>query len=183
VFKPGKRGLKFDLTTIALLQIAALAFGLHALVESRPVWITFVKDRFELVRAHRPRDADRAQGRPSSALSWTVLSTPARSPKDPKEQLRMMDSAILGGKDILVSRVLRLLRVDRPRRTKAAPFADLRSTIPVGSTRSRRSAQVGQAGGHAGIPPMRAGKTDLTVIVDRARRSRLALAPLEPWEY
>src|SRR5688572_23160036 len=42
IFKPGKWGLKFDLTVIGILQVAALIYGLHAIAESRPVFITFV---------------------------------------------------------------------------------------------------------------------------------------------
>src|SRR6188768_2276762 len=52
IFKPGKRGLKFDLATIAFVQLVALAYGTHVLFEARPVWVVFLKDRFDLVRAN-----------------------------------------------------------------------------------------------------------------------------------
>src|SRR4051812_10875535 len=45
VFKPGKWGLKFDLAVIGILQSAALVYGLYTIAESRPVYVTFVKDR------------------------------------------------------------------------------------------------------------------------------------------
>ena len=39
VFKHGKRGMKFDLAVIALLQIAGLVYGLHVMFQSRPVFL------------------------------------------------------------------------------------------------------------------------------------------------
>src|SRR5690348_2121328 len=51
VFRQGKKGLAFDLATIAILQVVALSYGSWVLFDSRPAWIVFVVDRFELVRA------------------------------------------------------------------------------------------------------------------------------------
>ncbi|MEO7743376.1 MAG: creatininase family protein [Usitatibacter sp.] len=56
IFKPGKPGLKFDLATIAVLQLAALSYGTHVLFEARPVWVVFLKDRFDLIRANQIED-------------------------------------------------------------------------------------------------------------------------------
>jgi hypothetical protein len=52
VFKSGKPGLRFDLTVIALLQAAALAYGTHVMFVARPVYIALVDDQFETVRAN-----------------------------------------------------------------------------------------------------------------------------------
>src|SRR5262245_18835764 len=46
IFKPGKWGLKFDLCFIATMQVAAMAYGVYSIAESRPVFVAFVKDRF-----------------------------------------------------------------------------------------------------------------------------------------
>lgn len=51
VFKAGKRGLKFDLAAIAVLQLAALLYGCHVIYLARPAFVVFVKDRFEVVSA------------------------------------------------------------------------------------------------------------------------------------
>lgn len=50
VFKPGKKTLLFDLAVIALLQIAALVYGLYTMAEARPAWLVFAHDRFDVVR-------------------------------------------------------------------------------------------------------------------------------------
>ena len=51
VYRPMKKGLKFDLTVIALLQVGALAYGVSVLYQGRPVYVVFVKDRFDIVTA------------------------------------------------------------------------------------------------------------------------------------
>ncbi len=52
LFVPGKKRLKFDLTVIALLQIAALTYGGSLIYKQRPVFLAFVVDRFEVVLAY-----------------------------------------------------------------------------------------------------------------------------------
>ena len=51
IFKPGKAGLESDLAVMACLQIAALLYGCGLMYTSRPAFIVFVKDRFELATA------------------------------------------------------------------------------------------------------------------------------------
>jgi hypothetical protein len=48
VFRSGKRGLKFDLAAIALLQLAALLYGCYVVSLARPAFIVFVKDQFQV---------------------------------------------------------------------------------------------------------------------------------------
>ncbi|KAA9133371.1 hypothetical protein F3N42_03210 [Marinihelvus fidelis] len=49
VFKPGKRGLVFDLCVIALLQAGALAWGVYAVGQQRPAWLVFAVDRLNVL--------------------------------------------------------------------------------------------------------------------------------------
>ena len=51
VFKPGKPGLKFDLSCIALAQIVALLYGGAVIFNQRPMVIAFVVDRFNVMSA------------------------------------------------------------------------------------------------------------------------------------
>lgn len=52
VYKKNKITLVMDLAVIALFQLAALSYGLYSVYETRPVWIAYIADRFELVRAN-----------------------------------------------------------------------------------------------------------------------------------
>ncbi len=68
VFKSGKKGLKFDLTLIGLLQTVALVYGLSIVLQSRPVFLLAVIDRFELISASDLDATDLVKGtRPSFA--------------------------------------------------------------------------------------------------------------------
>ena len=58
LFVPGKKGLKLDLTVIALLQVGALIYGGLLIYKQRPVAYAFVADRFEVVLASEDYVAD-----------------------------------------------------------------------------------------------------------------------------
>lgn len=46
-----KKTLKFDLSVIAAVQLAAYLYGMHTIAVSRPVYLAFDKLRFEVVQA------------------------------------------------------------------------------------------------------------------------------------
>lgn len=50
VYKEGKKTLKFDLSFIIVIQIAALCYGVYSIEQGRPAWLVYNVDRFELVR-------------------------------------------------------------------------------------------------------------------------------------
>src|SRR5688572_10458424 len=51
VFMAKKRGMRFDLAVIGTLQVAALLYGGWVVAASRPAFIVFVNDRFEVASA------------------------------------------------------------------------------------------------------------------------------------
>lgn len=86
IYRPGKKGLKFDLVVIAILQVAALAFGLHTVWQSRPAYIVATTDRFHLsspTRSMRP-----APRRPppniATRLGWGRARWPRPCRKTPR---------------------------------------------------------------------------------------------------
>ena len=62
VFKSGKWGMKFDLCAIALLQMAALGYGLSVMSKSRPIFLVGNIDRFVLGAFERDRRCRHRQG-------------------------------------------------------------------------------------------------------------------------
>lgn len=63
IFKLGKPSLRFDLTVIALLQLAALVYGLYVMCVARPVYIAMAIDQFETIRANEVGAAQSAQAK------------------------------------------------------------------------------------------------------------------------
>jgi hypothetical protein len=52
VFNPAKKSLRFDLAVIAVLQVAALVYGISVIAQARPVYVVFAGDRFTVVGAN-----------------------------------------------------------------------------------------------------------------------------------
>jgi hypothetical protein len=61
--RKSRRALVFDYVTIAVLQLAALIYGVYVVAETRPVYVAFNGDRFEIVAAGDIRDTELAAAR------------------------------------------------------------------------------------------------------------------------
>jgi hypothetical protein len=186
IFKPGKKGLLFDLVVIAIMQSAALVYGVYVLFESRPVYTAFVKDRFEIVRASGfPKgELERARAKGYDNLSWTgPVLVGVKLPTDADEQFNLMISGF-GGVDAQYY----------PR--YYVPYAEVRSEVvkearPLETLRKRnpkRAAEIAQVLAAIGrkeedvkFIPMRAGKNDLAVFVDAKSGEILKITSLFPW--
>lgn len=99
IFRTGKRGLKFDLAVIGVLQLSALAYGVGIVYLARPAYIVFVRDRFEVVTAVELRPDALAEGRlpqfrrvPVGGPRWAYGEFPA----DPQERRRLLEFALSG---------------------------------------------------------------------------------------
>ena len=68
VFKPGKKSLRFDLSVIALLQVAALFYGMNALLAGRPVYAAALGKEFQVVLAPEVTEANLAKA--TTRLPW-----------------------------------------------------------------------------------------------------------------
>lgn len=189
VYKPNKKGLAFDLATIAVLQATALGYGAYVLFQSRPAYVVYVKDRFELVRANELDDAnlEAAADRRFATLPWTgPRLVGAKLPTKPREQLSLMMSA-LGGADAhhFPKYYVDYAEVKPQVLARAQPLSRLRELNPDAADR------IAAMPGRYGVPadalkflPMRAGiDVDLTVLVDARDGRVLDYVALRPWEY
>jgi len=102
VFKSGKRGLKFDLVLIGLMQAAALIYGLSVVLESRPVFIATSIDRLVLVAASDLDPADLAKGSTPEFRSLSLTGPRLVGTQMPSAWQERNDvlSASMKGKDI-----------------------------------------------------------------------------------
>jgi len=95
-----------DIFIIVLVQFVALVYGAATLWRGRPLYYTFSTDRLEMVQASdlEPEELARARrDNPALAPHWysPVRWVWAPLPDDPAEANRIMQSAILGGKDVV----------------------------------------------------------------------------------
>ena len=71
IAKKDKKSLKFDLTVIIVLQLAAFVYGIYNIAISRPVYIAFDTIRFEVVQANNiPKSSLDEASAPYNTLGW-----------------------------------------------------------------------------------------------------------------
>ena len=103
VYKAGKRSLRFDLSVIALCQLAFLGYGLHTLWASRPVFLVASDVRFNLVFASElsADELSRASRPEWRTLSWAgPRLVGVKAPKDERERQTLLQAFMTNGVDI-----------------------------------------------------------------------------------
>ncbi len=104
VFKRGKSSLPFDLSVIAVLQLAALGYGMFTVFDGRPAFVVFNSDRFDVTRASDldPDSVKKAvqEGNEHGIVGWLSPRWVAavKSP-DLKLRKKILFSSIQGGPD------------------------------------------------------------------------------------
>ena len=100
IFKPAKSGLRFDITVIVGLQLAALAYGAAVVYQQRPLFTVFAVDRFTVIPATdvdpeliQPPELKRAFG-----ISPTLALARLPETQDAREQF--MFEVLGGAKDL-----------------------------------------------------------------------------------
>lgn len=99
IFVPGKRGLKFDIACIALVQIGALFYGGNIIYQERPIFSVFAVDRF-IVMGINDIDIRKLPSGFKAISSSGPVPVYARFPEDQKERENLMFEALSTGKDI-----------------------------------------------------------------------------------
>jgi hypothetical protein len=165
VYKSDKRLLRRDLSVIALVQMAFLAYGIHTTWASRPVLLVGAVDRLTLIFANEIAPKDLAKGRTPETrrLSWTgPLLVGTLPPDNQKEREALMFAAIAGGTDID-----RLPKYYVPFE-RAAPGL-LQHALPVdASIPSADIRSVGKPPGEMRILPITSSRGDARILIDAA---------------
>ena len=183
VFKPGKRGLKFDLAFIAVVQLAALLYGVTLLYRERPYVAVFAVDRFHVWAAAEapPFDAERFGGKPLVG----PLLVAAEVPEDGQESLRLMLDVLRGGRDID-----RRPDLWRPYAANAAAVVDRARPLAAlveeeGEDAARAVAEllrrIDLPEAQLGFLPLLAKNRDLSVVIDRRTGMPVEVLDVDPW--
>jgi hypothetical protein len=188
VFNPKKRPalLRLDLALIGTIQAAALAYGVSVIAEVRPVYMVFTVDRFDLVAANDLKEAELARAKDSRfrSIPWGRPATIAvASPTDPKEQMRVIQSALEGADlqtfpqyyvdyEMLAAKAL----------GKSKPYSVLRRRHPESlAVLDKRLAELGKREEEVRFLPLKARKTDYCVLLDAKSGAVLGFLELYPW--
>lgn len=181
VFDRSKKSLKNDLIAIGIMQIIALAYGLYVTAASRPVFITYVVDRFEMVSA---ADVDPAE----FVKAPTDLKLPrwghpalayAQQPDNIDERQTIMFSSLEG---VDLNRLFRYYKpadLAKPmivqRAQTIAKLAQFNPPEKVASLLKKYSNQP------LAFVPVQGLKRDLTALVDSKTGQLIEVIDLRPW--
>lgn len=133
VFKAGKRGMRFDLVVIGLLQLSALLYGSYIMFEARPVYIALVKGQFEVASAVEVSADQLAQARRPE-----FRKLPLDGPKlvyielSEQERSEAVQSVFAGGPDLHLRPVYYVPYAERSKEAlaQAQPLEHARRTWP-----------------------------------------------------
>ncbi len=188
IFAPGKPRhlLIFDLAVIGTLQLAALSYGVFVISQARPVYMLFVRDRFEITAADEVRGEELAKVKDPEFRTLPRLRprlAAAEMPTDPAEQMRIMFSAIQGVDlktypeyYVPYDKDLALVR------SKAKPLALLRKRHPEAAGELAKAiAKTGLPEDRLAFLPLRGRKKDMSVLVDATTGRIAGFAPIDPW--
>lgn len=184
IFKAGKKGLKFDLAVIALLQLSALAYGVHTVFVARPAWLVFNVDRFNLVAAIDLDPADLAKVTRPEFRSPPIDGprfVATTLPKDRNARLKLLDSA-LAGKDVQLFPQRYV-----PYEQEAAHALGHARRLEVLQKRDRKGVvqdyldSSGRAADSVKFLPLRARTADAAVLLDAKTGMPLKIVLVDPW--
>lgn len=189
IFNRQKKELRRDIIIVLLVQIIALLYGLHTVFITRPVYIVFNANRFDLVYANDLTEKNIKKARSPEFKSLPYFGPKviaALLPNDPKIAAAIVMSAATGnGEDvqdfpeyytsyqeqrtnvIKHTRPLSALKFINPKRIKE--IDDLYQKYKIANI-------------EAGYIPLKAKLHDLVVILDHSTGKVLEISDFKPWK-
>ncbi|HFD11377.1 MAG TPA: hypothetical protein ENJ32_02740 [Crenotrichaceae bacterium] len=187
IYKHGKKGLRFDLTVIALLQLCALAYGILAISKARPVYMVYAVDRFEIVNARDINPVDMKEAKLDEFKSFPLTGPKliaAKLPEDIQESNELMFSAISGGADLSA-----LPKYYVPYQTQKQnvinhlkPLSRLKASARLAHIDLNKVIKkTGVTEQNLGFLPVSTAKNDLAAIINRSTGEIIDVISVDPW--
>jgi hypothetical protein len=188
IFNPlkSRKALTFDLSVIAILQAAALVYGMAVVLQARPVFVVFSKNSFDLVTANMLSKEDIAKARNPNYRSLPLTGPVyvySEMPTDVKERNEVVFSAF-SGKDLpqYPQHYMPYEEHMAVAGRAAQPLAELRKLNPDRSADIDNAVRAsGRAESDVGFLPLRAKHENQAVLVGKSDGKVLALLPINPW--
>lgn len=177
-----KKTLKFDLSVIAAVQLAAYLYGMHSIAVSRPVYVAFDKLRFEVVQADSVvRATDKTilpeyQSNPLFAPQWVSV----RPYKDAAEQSRRTMLELQEGvSPSMMADLYQPLNDGWGGMLERKHGLDELKQYNPAEQVAKELAAYPQADSYL---PMKAPSEDMAVLLDSEQKQVLGIVDLRPWK-
>ncbi|VTX74255.1 Uncharacterised protein [Acinetobacter junii] len=182
VYKEGKKTLKFDLSVIILIQIAALCYGVFSIEQGRPAWLVYNVDRFELVRKNELVDTNIQQAQPQfQQPSWFKPQYVATEfAKDTQQRNDEMFAEVFGGISI-AQKPERYVPLDKVKKQiqQHAQNLDALNQFNDKASVEKTLSKYPQA---TAFIPLKANAVDMTVLINKEKGEVVKIVDLRPWQ-
>lgn len=190
IYNSEKKWLKFELSMVFLLQLAALAYGGRTLFIGRPVYLVFDTGRFSIVSAYQIPDSVLEKNKyPHLSITGPKL-VGARVPTDREERKKYVN-AVLKSDHVDLPK---LLQYHVPYQSMAGDLQN--SMLPLNVLLKRQwaknlefakrnlnqeleLARIGE--GEVGFIPLIHDRENWSVIIKRADFSVVGIVPIDPF--
>lgn len=182
VYKEGKKTLKFDLSVIIIIQIAALCYGVFSIEQGRPAWLVFHADRLELVRKNDIilENIQQTQSQ-FQHISWTSPQFAAvKSAVSTQQHQNNMFTEVLGGISLAQQpeRYVELTQVKTQIQQRALPLKEL-DQYNLKTEVEKTLAKYPNADAWL---PLKANAVDMVILVNKETASIIKIVDLRPWK-
>ena len=186
VFDPAKKSLVYDLAVIAMLQFAALIYGVNVMAAARPAFIVYLHGGFDVVSANDVMIEGMAQA-PLPEFQSVPLTGPrlaaARIPVDPGLQLKISMEVMAGGPDITAypRYYIPYATASREAAASGKPLAALAQASPENAAAvAKFAASSGKTVEGMVFLPLHARGVPMSIILDKSTGDVVGVLPLEP---
>ena len=182
VYKEGKKTLKFDLTVVLFIQIAALYYGVYSIAQGRPAWLVFHADRFELVRKNDIILNNIDQTQPQfQHVSWSKPQFIAvKSAMNTQQYQNDMFTEVLGGISLAQQpeRYLELAQVKAQIQKHGLPLKELEQY----NTKAEVEKTLAKYRVADAWLPLKASAVDMVVLIKKDTAEVIKIVDLRPWD-
>ncbi len=186
VYKKDKKTLKFDLTVVALLQLAALAYGMNTVFVGRPAFVVYNVDRFTVTRAHDidPKSAATAEKNHNQSAIVSLLEPKwigAVASKDIKRRNEITMSSAMGWADWpeLPELFVPLAEVKKQIHDRAKPLSELQKLHNKDTEILRELAN--WKDNEVKWLPLHSNAKNMVVLVDANTDAVIKILDIKPW--
>jgi hypothetical protein len=182
--RKSRRALVFDYSVVAIIQVAALAYGVYSVSQARPAYVAFVKDRLEVIAAGEIAEQDWLEAKGS-----TYASAPNYGPELVATHVKPADSndALDGGLQGRDVGVRPKFYVDYDSKldtikSQVKPLSALEQRHPESATLVVKSLRnLGLPADDLGWLPVRHSRGFWTALVDRRSGYPVKYLPIDPY--
>ena len=181
VYKENKKSLRFDLSTIVILQMSFWVFSVYALAQGRPAWVAYTLERFELIKANEvvTTNLDNVNSDFKSP-TWTgphFVGTKLSEDADVRSK-QLLDE-VVGGISV-AQRPEQYVSIDIMKDRMLKERQSLEELIKYNEI-SRIDEVIAPYPDAHGFIPLRAQQVDMVVLLDDSG-TPLQIVDLRPWE-